>query len=128
MATSYHIALNKAVCILCVNYDADLTTGTKAYWTVPKMLHNYRLVEVGAHVYTASTSGNVEFDIIKVGGVTTKITIDATETDSLTATTPAVIDGTNNNVEEGLALEFSCALAGTGAKGMEIRMEFRKEA
>lgn len=101
----------------------------KSHFTVPEELDGMNLITVGAHVYTGSSSGNPTFQIHNLTGsvdmLSTPITIDATEKDSSTATTPAIINTANDDVATGDELRFDCDVAGTGAKGMEIRLGFR---
>jgi len=58
--------------------------------------------------------------------LSTKLTIDATELDSSTAATAAVI-GDNNRVYTAtvLRVDVDQIASGSAAKGLEIRMEFR---
>lgn len=117
--------------ILKVFEDATaLTTGNgKMYFTCPSTLNGMNLVSVGAHVYTASSSGLPEVQIHNLTDtsdmLSTTITIDATEYDSKDATTPAVIDTAHDDVATGDVLRIDVDTAGTGAKGLEVRMEFR---
>jgi hypothetical protein len=110
---------------------AALTTGDgKKYWRVPSTLDGYNLVAVAMHVVTASTSGIPTFQIANVTTgfdmLTTKLTVDATEVDSLTAATPAVIDTAHDDVHTGNLLRFDCDVAGTGTKGVLIELQIQK--
>ena len=99
------------------------------YFTVPIELNSMNLVSVGAHVYTASSSGLPNFQVHNATGgadmLSTAITIDASENDSKDATTAAVIDTAQDDVATGDVIRFDCDAAGTGTAGMEIRMGFR---
>jgi hypothetical protein len=58
--------------------------------------------------------------------LSTAITIDATpDLDSKDATTPAVIDGANDDVATGDQLRIDVDVAGTGAKGLIVELQFR---
>lgn len=98
------------------------------HFTIPVEFNGMDLVSVGAHVYTASTSGTPTFQIHNltdtVDMLSTRITIDANETDSSTAATPAVIDTGHDDVATGDVIRLDCDVAGLEAKGMEIRMGF----
>ena len=123
-------AITKTLVVKTIPDDGILSTGDgKAHFTVPVELNGYDLVTVGAHVYTASTSGLPTFMVHNltdtVDMLTTAITIDANENDSMNAATPPVIDTTNDDVVTGDALRFDCDLAGTGTRGMEVRLGFR---
>ena len=120
----------KNVVVKCIADGTDLTTGNgKAYFTVPVELNGMDLVSVGAHIYTVSSSGIPTFQIYNltdtVDMLSTELTIDATEKDSKDAVAPAVINGASDDVATGDELRFDCDIAGTDAKGMEIRLGFR---
>lgn len=69
------------------------TTGTKATFRMPYAM---TVAEVRASLTGATTTGTVTVDINEAGTsiLSTKLTIDATEKTSTTATTPAVISDT----------------------------------
>lgn len=80
----------------------------------------FTALEVSASLDTASTSGVVTIDV-KVSGtsrLSTLLTIDANETTSYTAATPAVIS--NATFTQGQIVVFSITTAGTGAKGLKL--------
>ncbi len=58
--------------------------------------------------------------------LSTALTIDASENDSSTAATPAVVDGSNNSVATGDSLRIDIDGAGTGAKGLIVELTFAK--
>lgn len=108
-----------------------LTTGDgKAYYRVPVGLNGYNLVEVAASVSTASSSGTptVQLRRVRSGAsvdmLSTPITIDASEVDSSTAATPAVINLTNDDVATGDQIHVDVDVAGTGTKGLQVQMRF----
>ena len=120
----------KNVVIKCIADDTALTTGDgKTHFTIPIELNGMNLVSVGAHVYTASSSGLPNFQVHNASDgpdmLSTAITIDASENDSKDATTAAVIDAAEDDVTTGDVIRFDCDAAGTGTAGMEIRMSFR---
>jgi len=117
----------RVVAIKCIADDTALTVADgKAYFTVPLELNGMNLISVGAHVYTVSSSGLPTFQIHNLTDaqdmLSTLLTIDANEKDSKDAATPAVINTTYDDVATGDELRFDCDSAGTGTKGMEIRM------
>jgi hypothetical protein len=57
--------------------------------------------------------------------LSTKLTIDANETDSSTAANAAVIDGAHDDVATGDMLRIDIDVAGTGAKGLMVEMQFQ---
>lgn len=122
----------KAVVTILVSDPAGdaITTGDgKAYYRVPSTLNGMNLVAVAAAVTTASSSGIPTVQIANVTQaadmLTTKLTIDASETDSSTAAAAAVIDTGNDDVATGDMLRIDIDVAGTGAKGLMVEMQFQ---
>lgn len=111
------------------NGDAITTGDGKAYFRVPSTLNGMNLVAVAAHVTTASSSGTPTIQIANVTQavdmLSTKITIDANETDSSTAAAAAVIDGANDDVATADELRIDVDVAGTGTKGLIVEMQFQ---
>jgi len=87
------------------------------------------LVSVGAHVFTASTSGLPSVQIRNftdsVDMLSTNVTIDANEKDSNSAATQVVINPATDDVVEGDELQIDVDVAGTGTLGLEVRLGFR---
>ena len=98
-----------------------LTTGTaKAVINSP---FAFTLTGVIAYLTTASSSGLPTVDINEGAGagtsvLSTKLTIDANETTSTTAATPAVIS--DSAIADGARLTFDIDVAGTGAAGLKV--------
>lgn len=113
-----------------------ITTGDgKVYFRVPTLLNGHNLVSVGASVSTVSSSGipTVQLRRLRLTNattqaaadmLTTKLTIDASEFDSKDATTAAVIDTSNDDVQTGDQINVDIDVAGTGAKGLVVTMTF----
>ena len=107
-------------------------------FTVPATLDGLYLSstsgEVGAHVYTAGTTGTTTAMIYNetdsVDMLSTGITIDSGETDSSTAAAAPVVDTSNNQVSTADVLRFDIDTiqTGTAANGLEIRMQFIGQA
>jgi hypothetical protein len=128
------ILLDEAECkVLVLKVAADdtvITTGDDKYHiTIPAEFNGMNLTTIGAHVYTASTSGT---PIIQVRNVTdsvdmlsTRVVIDENEVDSATAAAAAVIDGAHDDVATADVLAIDVDGVGTGTKGLEIRLGFR---
>jgi len=111
--------------------DTALETGDGLdILTIPAELNGFNLVTVGAHVYTVSTDGLPTFQLHNktdtVDILSTLITIDENELDSKDAATPPVINDAADDVATGDEIRIDCDVAGTGTKGLEIRMGFRK--
>jgi hypothetical protein len=87
--------------------------------------------DLGAHVYTAGTTGTTDIMIHNltqaVDMLTTVITIDTGETDSSTAAAAPVVDTSNNTVSTADVIRFDidAISSGTAANGLEIRMQFK---
>ncbi len=110
--------------------DASLATGDgKMYFTVPASMGGMNLVDVDCHVYTVSSSGTPTFAVYNLTDshdmLSTNVTVDASEVDSTTATTPPVIDTSYDDVVEADVVRIDVDVAGTGTKGGECRLLFR---
>ena len=103
--------------------------------TIPLALNGLVLSAVagdlGAHVYTAGTTGTTDIMIHNltqaVDMLTTVITIDTGETDSSTAAAAPVVDSDNNTVATADVIRFDIDAISTGTadNGLEIRMQFK---
>ena len=100
------------------------------YWTVPEELNGYNITDVDFSVATASSSGTPEFQLYNVTDsadiLSTTCTIDATETTSYTASTAAVINTSNDDLDTGDQIRFDCDTAGTGTKGCTVLIVVEK--
>ena len=102
-----------------------LATGdAQATWLVTQEFNGMSLLRVVASVAVASSSGLPTFQVRNVTTgfhmLSTPVTIDATETNSLTALTPAVINAAYKVLTTGDLIAFDCDVAGTGTKGWDI--------
>jgi hypothetical protein len=98
----------------------EITTGTaKITFRVP---YACTLTDVRASLTTASSSGLPTFDINENGTsvLSTKLTIDANEKTSTTATTPVVIS--DSALADDAEITIDIDVAGTGATGAKITM------
>lgn len=121
--------------VMVFNDSANTTTGDGAgdvFIPIPIEMNGMNLVSVGAQVQTAGTTNTLDVQIARIRSGTpadmlsTKITIDSTEIDSSTAATPAVINGSNDDVNTGDQLRIDVDAAHTTpAKGLVVRMGFR---
>lgn len=101
----------------------------KAFFRVPAELNGMNLTGVAACVYTAGTTNTTDIQIRNmtdsVDMLSTKMTIDSTETDTATAATPAVIDTTKDDVVTGDKLVIDIdAISTTAAKGLYVELRF----
>jgi hypothetical protein len=104
--------------------ETDLTTGNaKVTFRMPFAM---TLTAVRASLTTASSSGDPTFDINEGGStiLSTKLSIDATETTSTTAATAAVISDTALADDAEITIDIDTA--GTGAKGAKVYLIGRR--
>jgi hypothetical protein len=95
-----------------------ISVGTaKLTWRCP---FPFTVTAVRASLVVASSVGIPTVDINESGTsiLSTKLTIDATETTSVTAATPAVISDTS--LADDAEITFDIDVAGTGAKGLKV--------
>lgn len=111
------------------NGDAITTGDGKAHWRVPSTLNGFNLIAVAASVTTASSSGIPTVQIHNITSaadiLSTKLTIDANETDSSTAADAAVINAAEDDVATADKLRIDIDVAGTGAKGLLVELQFQ---
>lgn len=118
-----------------ISPDPDTTAmttgdGKGAYYRVPSKFNGWNLTGVAAACNTASSSGTPTFQLRRkrsgsdVDMLSTKVTIDESETDSKDATAAAVINGSNDDLATGDRIYFDCDVAGTGCEGVSIEMTF----
>jgi hypothetical protein len=129
-ASSAVVALKRTVILKLYNEASAIAAGDgKMYFTVPALLNGMNLVSAGGHLYTAATSDIVEIQINNVtSGVdmlTSKLTWDATEKDTATAVSQAVINTAADGVVTGEEIRIDIDSAASGAKGMELRLTFQ---
>lgn len=110
----------ETIVIACSDMTTAITTGTtKAYWVAPWAC---TLTAVKATLATAGT-GTTTIDINEGAGagtsmLSTKLTIDSTETDSATAATAAVISDSSIAADGRITIDFDGV--GTGAAGVLV--------
>ncbi len=118
--------------VVCFGPADNLETGDgKGYFHVPADLNGFNLVEVHGQTIVAGTgAGTTDIQVANVTKavdmLSTKITIDSTETGSHTAATPAVIDTTKDDVATNDLLRIdNDALTAVPAKGEIVTLGFR---
>lgn len=115
-----------------------LTTGDdKARTTIPSSYNGMNVVSVNCQIATASSSGTPTFTLERgrrssatsaptwVDVLSTAITIDANEFDSKDATTPAVINASNDDVATGDYFRWNVDGVGTGSRGLICEYSLR---
>lgn len=120
----------KSVSIQLQDGATDLATGDgAAYFMIPAELNTWILTGVRGAVTTAGTTGTTDFQIHNVTDavdmLSTKLTIDSTETSSATAATAAVINTANDEVATNDVLRIDVdAVSTTKPKGGFITLTF----
>lgn len=113
-----------------IDNATTLTTGDgKWIFPIPLELNGMNLVGAHAYVDTVSSSGTPTVQIRNVTDsvdmLSTRITIDANEYSSYTATTAPVIDTTKDDVATGDRIAVDVDVAGTGTKGLQVILTFQ---
>lgn len=116
---------------VCFDFTTDTATGDgKFYFHVPAAMDGMNLVEVHAEVITAGTTGTTDIQIHNVDNaldmLSTKLTIDSGETGSDTAAAAAVINTSNDHVNENDVVRIDVdAVSTTAAKGLIVTLGFQ---
>lgn len=121
----------KVVQCIVFDFGTDVTTGDgKFYIVIPSTLNGMNLVGVHAKVITAGTTNTTDIQIANVTDtqdmLSTKLTIDSTETGSDTAATAAVINTSYDDVATNDLLRIDVdAVSTTAPKGLIVTLIFR---
>lgn len=115
--------------IKVISDTAVLATGDGQFiFAIPSDLNGTNLTSAQAYVTTVSSSGTPTVQIRNVTQtadmLSTKITIDVSEFTSYTAAVPSVVDTANDDVATGDLIAIDVDVAGTGAKGLGIILDF----
>jgi len=106
--------------LACSDEETALTTGTKLTFRMP---FAYTVTAVRASLTTAGTGANLVTVDINESGTTilsTKITIDATETTSTTASTPPVIDDPDLADDAQMTIDIDQIDSGGVSAGLKV--------
>lgn len=122
----------QVVATLHIKVDSDedvVATGNGRFiFAIAQDMHRLRLTRVEMFVTTVSSSGIVQVQIRNITGavdmLATRVQVDASEKNSKTAATAAVIDTDTNFVSWGDEIAIDVDAAGTGAKGLGVILEF----
>jgi len=122
---------NKTVILKAFEEGSSVGVGDdKMRFTVPNTLSGMNLTSCGAHVYTAPTSNSLHIDIYNITSagdmLTSCMKIDQGEKDTNTATSQAVINTSLDNVVAAEEVRVDVTSVGSGAKGLEVRLTFKK--
>jgi len=116
--------------VTCYDYTTDCVVADGVgYFHVPAGLNGMNLVEVHAFCITAGTTGTMDIQIHNLTDtadmLSTKITIDTTETGSDTAATPPVINGATDDVVTNDVIRIDVdVIHTTAAKGLIVTLGF----
>jgi len=108
--------------IACSDETTDLTTGTKVTFRMP---YAFTVTAVRASLTTAGTGGTlVTVDINEAGTtiLSTKLTIDASETTSTTSATPAVISDTALANDAQMTIDIDAVGSTNTGKGLKVEI------
>ena len=117
--------------LLCFNYTTEVSTGDGAgYFVVPSSMTGMNLVEVHAQVITAGVTGTTDIQLYNLTQtadiLSTKITIDSTETGSDTAATPAVINAAEDDLATYDVIRVDIdSVSNTAPEGLIVTLIFR---
>lgn len=117
--------------IMASDMSTSITTGDgKAGFMVPASMNGMNLIRAHAALLAApSTSGTPTIQIRNATQaadmLSTRITIDVNESTSHTAATAPVVDTANDDVATGDLIFVDVDVAGTGAKGLLVSLEFQ---
>ena len=106
--------------IACSDETSDLTTGEKVVFRMP---YAYTVEAVRASLTTAATGGTLLTVDINEAGTTilsTKLTIDASETTSTTAATPAVISDSALADDAQMTIDIDAIGSTNTGKGLKV--------
>ena len=106
--------------VACSDETTTIGTGTNVIQFIAPRA--FELTEVIGSLNTASSSGAVQIDLTKngVSVFSTQLTIDQSETTSLTAATPAVISPGAGAIAKGDLFAVEIVAAGSGADGLKL--------
>lgn len=121
----------KSVMLDVIAAATALTTGDDKYsFILPSSVNGMDLIAAHARVFTAGTTGTTDIQLHNVTDavdmLSTKITIDSTETTSYSAATAPVINGSNDSVATGDIIRVDIdAISTTPPSGLQVILEFR---
>jgi hypothetical protein len=113
---------NLSMTVALSDETTTITTGTKITFRAPVAMTLYQIPR--ASLTTASSVGNPAVNIKKNGAsiFSTTLTIDATETTSVTAVTPAVLS--TSSIADNDIITMDVDTAGTGAAGLKVTLYY----
>jgi hypothetical protein len=119
----------QVVTIQVSDFVNELLTGDgQAMYRIPALIDTWNLTAVAAAVAAASSSGTVTVQVRNATAATdmlsTALTVDVSEVDSITAATPAVIDTGADDVNTADHLFIDVDGAGNDVLGLQVELVF----
>jgi len=125
--------------ILSIFDETDfILSGTgPSFFRIPSALNGLDLIDCGAQIAATGSTGTVTIQLSRgrqstptsapsfVDMLSTPITIDADEFDSKDATTPPVIDTSNDDVQTGDRIRINIPTVATSSKGLSVTLRFQ---
>jgi len=121
--------VERTLIIKCVADNIGPSTGNGiTHVTIPSTMNTKKLQNANIHVYTVGTSGSdttVQIHNLTTGNdlLSTPITVDLNENDSVTASSQHVV-GPNNTVSTDDVLRIDVDNVAVATEGLELRMVF----
>jgi len=115
----------KRVVEVALNGSVNLAVTDIAYFRVPAVMNGWNLVAVAAMCKANTTGPTITVKNGATSMLTTAITIDNGEFDTLTAAIPPVIDTAHDDVATGAQIEVKCSVAGTGVTYAVVELQFQ---
>lgn len=113
-----------------MGYSSVVADGDGFRFAIPGDLSGMDLVSCGAHVFTAPTSDVMKIYISNITAASqvlqSEMQIDVNEKDTATASSQAVIDTAEDDVQTGVEYRVYASEAASGAKGLSFRLGFEK--
>ena len=120
----------KTIMILPMGFSSVVEDGDGIRFAIPGDLSGMNLVSVGAHVFTPPTSGVMKIYVSNITAasqvLSSEMQIDETESDTVTASSQAVIDTGEDDVQTGVEYRVYASDAASGAEGLQFRLGFEK--
>jgi hypothetical protein len=120
----------KTMILKPMDFSTAVADGDGMRVAIPGDLSGFDLVSAGAHVWTPATSGTMQIRISNITAasevLTSNMTIDSTESDTVTAASQVVIDMGEDDVQTGVEYRVYASDAASGASGLEFRLGFQR--
>ena len=124
-ANVYWSAVEESYTILVSDETTSITTGTaKVTFRAPYAMTLTRIPRASLSTVSSSGDPTVDINVTGVSILSTKLSIDANEETSTTATTAAVLSTTS--IADDAKITVDIDTAGTGAKGLKVTLYYKR--